>query len=316
MPSEIGGYLEMETFHGQEYHAGAVGTNNARNALLYILRAKNIEKLYIPAFLCGSVAEMLTREGIDYQYYHVGEDFLPVPSFSPKENAPVYLVNYYGLLSDAEIARQRARFHTVIVDYVQAFFQCPPKGVDAVYSCRKFFGVPDGGYALTDARLEQPLEKESAMHRMGHLLGRFETGFPGAYYSLFQINEAEHDRLPLRAMSAISQNLLRAVDYDHVRTQREKNYAELFDLLQAYNGIQPTAPIGPYAYPFYSEHGQEIRAQLIKDGIFIPVLWPDVKAVGDETECRMAENILPLPCDQRYGPDDMRRIADHLIHLI
>lgn len=71
-------------------------------------------------------------------------------------------------------------------------------------------------------------------------------------------------------------------------------------------------------YPLYVEHGAEIRKKLQTDKIFVPILWPDVinKCGKDTYEYDMAENILPLPVDQRYGIEDMRYVADKVEELM
>ena len=61
-------------------------------------------------------------------------------------------------------------------------------------------------------------------------------------------------------------------------------------------------------YPLLVENGSLIRQELQKSKIFIPKLWPDFskdKIVSDQKERLLADNILPLPCDQRYNVDDM-----------
>ena len=54
---EIGGYFGMETLAGETYHAALIAVNSGRNALLYLLKARNVQKLYIPGFLCDTVYE-------------------------------------------------------------------------------------------------------------------------------------------------------------------------------------------------------------------------------------------------------------------
>ena len=56
---EIGGYFGLESLISNEYHKGLVALNTARNALLYVLRARKIKKLYIPYYLCNSISEIL-----------------------------------------------------------------------------------------------------------------------------------------------------------------------------------------------------------------------------------------------------------------
>lgn len=49
---------------------------------------------------------------------------------------------------------------------------------------------------------------------------------------------------------------------------------------------------------------------MISNKIYIPILWPNVlsDSLKGSLEYDMAENILPLPCDQRYDEYDMEYI--------
>jgi len=68
----------------------------------------------------------------------------------------------------------KRRWKRIIFDNVQAFFQKPVDGIDTVYSCRKFFGVPDGAYVSTDSVVSERLEQDVSMARMQYVLGCFE----------------------------------------------------------------------------------------------------------------------------------------------
>ena len=63
---EIGGYFGLEEFAGKEYYPDLVALNNARNALVYLIRARGVKKLFIPYFLCDSVSSVCDREGCRY----------------------------------------------------------------------------------------------------------------------------------------------------------------------------------------------------------------------------------------------------------
>ena len=306
---EIGGYLGLEHFSGREYHAGLVAVNSGRNALLYILRARGAKKLYIPAFLCDSVRELCRREKIAFAEYGVGRDFLPRFDRELDEDEWLYVVNYYGQLSDAYLQQLKDRFGRLIVDNVQDFFRRPLPGIDTVYSCRKFFGVPDGGYAACDVALS--LEQDSSRGRMRHILGRYEVS-GSAFYADFQENDELFYDLPLRAMSPITRNLLRAVDYDEVKRRRNANYAILATALDERNPLALTAPDGPYCYPFYCESGMAVKRTLAAQKIYVPTLWPSLSQQASVLEKDYAENILPLPCDQRYSESEMKLIIEEI----
>lgn len=67
-------------------------------------------------------------------------------------------------------------------------------------------------------------------------------------------------------------------------------------------------------YPFMIQNGAMIRKKLQQEKIYIPTLWPSVKewCSADMLEYKYAENILPLPIDQRYGEKDMTYMVNSI----
>jgi len=315
MTREIGGYFGLEYFWGREYYENATGVNSARNALLYLLKARQVKKLYIPRFLCDSVSGLCRRENYPFEEYPIDRNFRPVFYKPLEEGEYLYIVNYYGQISNEEILELKQRWSRIIVDNVQAFFQKPAADVDTIYSCRKFFGVPDGAYVVSDAVLEESLERDVSMDRMRCVLGRFE-GKASDYYRDFQAAEPLFEQLPLRRMSELTCNILRAVDYDAVKNRRNENYAVLESVLGTENPLQLKAPEGPYCYPFYCKNGLQIKRKLAEKKIYVPTLWPNVLQLANSLEKDYAENILPLPCDQRYTREDMLLIGRSLAEII
>lgn len=310
--TEIGGYFGLEKFSGAEYHGDLIAVNTGRNALAYVLKARRIKKLYIPAFLCDCVERLCIREGFAYEKYNIGEDFMPLFSGTLGEGEWVYVVNYYGQISDAMLLQLQKRWGRIIVDHVQDFFRKPLPGIDTIYSCRKFLGVADGAYLATDAKLG--LEPDASRNRMEHVLGRFETS-GSQYFSIFQENDEALYDLPLRQMSPLTRNLLRAVDYDYVQKRRTENFSVLAKLLGGQNALKPVAVQGAYCYPFLCTNGMTVKKRLVQQKIYVPTLWPNVieDPAATEIEQSMAENILPLPCDQRYGAADMQYMAQAVL---
>lgn len=304
--------MELEHFSGEEFYPEAAALNNARSALLYILRARNAKKVWLPYYLCESVRKMLISKGIVFEEYHVDADFLPQFNKTLTTGEYLYVVNYFGLLSPEKEQQLSDRFHNVIFDHVQAFFQRPISDVDTVYSCRKFFGVPDGGYAVTASVLQQSLNQDKSTDRFRHLLGRFEGATAREFYDDFKQNDRSFLNSELLAMSELTHNLLRAIHYAQVQRKREENYRILHDEFEMKNSLMLTQPNGPYAYPLYCENGLLIKKLLAQKGIFVPTLWPNVLEQGSELERDYAANILPLPCDQRYSADDMLRVVEEV----
>lgn len=113
---EIGGYLGLEQFVHHEYYSNLISLNNARNALLYILKARTIRKLYIPYFLCDSVSELCDREGYSYEFYHIDNCFQPIFEQTLSPNEYLYIVNYYGQIDNSQIAALKDRYQRIIID--------------------------------------------------------------------------------------------------------------------------------------------------------------------------------------------------------
>ncbi len=311
---EIGGYFGLEELIDNEYYKHLLRLNTGRNALLYLVKVKGIKKLFIPFYLCDSVSNMLQRHGYGFDYYHIGENFHPRFNERLDKDAYLYVVNYYGQLDNEVIASLHERYERIIVDNTQAFFQEPVKGVDTIYSCRKFFGVPDGAYLATDCVLNQNIEVDVSRHRMIHLLGRLE-GSASEYYRDFKDNDASFAVESLKYMSKLTRNILGAIDYQNVIQSRGRNFEWLHDRLGNTNKLSIKIPYGPFAYPYYVENGIEIRKRFAEVKIYIPTLWPNVLSDygKNSVERTYAANILPLPCDQRYGVDDMRRVVKELL---
>lgn len=306
---EIGGYFELEKFKSNEYYKDLIALNCGRNALEYLFKTKKIQKVYLPVFLCSSVKLMCQNNSYDYQLYHIDENFMPEFNKDLGADEYIYIVNYYGLFSKKDVILFKQKFKNIILDNVHSFYQKPVENIDTIYSCRKFFGVPDGAYLSTDCILE--LEKDKSADRFKHLLGRFE-GKASDFYSDFKQNDEDFKKSPLRAMSDLTHNILGAIDYKAVEQIRKKNFQILNNAFRGINKIDVSNIDIPYAYPLYLEDGMKIKKKLAENGIYVATLWPNVIEDGNDLEIDFAQNILPLPIDQRYDEDDMKYIIDQV----
>lgn len=313
---EIGGYIELDNYYLPMLHKTAIALNTGRNCLIYFIKSKNIKKIYLPYYICSAVTDACKKTGIEINYYNISDNF-SIPNFDMKKESYLYIVNYFGQLSNNIIMLLKDKYKNIIVDNAQAYFQPPMVNVDTIYTCRKFVGVPDGGFLYTDKMLNINLEQDISFERMTFLCGRFEK-CASDFYNNFLINEKLLKDLPLRKMSKLTNNLLHGIDYEFVKNRRTKNYNYLYEKLEKINKLHLKRIEGAFAYPLYIENGNELRKKLIANKIYIPTLWPNV--ITDELkatlEYDMALNILPLPCDQRYDEKDMEYIIGEIYKCI
>lgn len=311
MQREIGGYFELERFTLPMLHEDALALSSGRAALACLIERRGIRRIALPDFCCDVVRETCERCGVSVRLYPVGLDLRPAEMVAA-EDEWFYLVNFYGQLKHEELEDWAARCPRLIVDNAQAYFDVPLKGVDTLYTCRKFLGVSDGGFLYTDAPGET-LPRDESHGRMGFVLGRFERP-AGEYYAEASGNNDALPILPVLGMSALTENLLHGIEYGRVRFRREENFARLHAALGEHNRLAVRAPAGPFAYPFLHPDAPALRRRLIAEKIFVPTLWPNVLREQPEGSAAhtLAENILPLPCDQRYGSEEMDRILEVL----
>jgi len=308
---EIGGYIELERNTMPMLHEEALALNCGSNCLAYLLRARKIKVLWIPYFLCNCVKDTCHKEGTTVYFYEINSDFTPRIEAELRSDEWLYVVNFYGQLTEEQIERIVQLHQRVIIDNAQAYFNKPLNGVDTLYTCRKFFGVPDGAFLYTNAQLNETLSRDMSFERMRFLLGRFEQPASDFYEEYVKNNDALSEE-PIKTMSRLTENLLRGIDFDRVRCVRTNNYHCLNQRLKRINLLKPREIEGAFAYPLLVENGAELRRKLLQEKIYIPTLWPNVLELRGSLESYYAENILPLPCDQRYGQEDMLKIIDAL----
>lgn len=306
---EIGGFFQLEEFLDNEYYRDLLRLNSGRNALLYILKARKITKLYIPIFLCDSVYNMLKNHGYDYEFYKIKTDFKPDLNRKFEGSEYLYIVNYYGQLTHKDILNLKEIYGNIIVDNTHSFFQKPLQGIDTIYNCRKWFGVPDGAYLSTNILLNEKLKMDKSKERLNHLIGRYEET-ASEYYKEFQKNDEEFEKLELCEMSNLTHNLLKAIDYNKVKKERLENYKILNEKLKGINLLNLVNADVPFCYPLYVENAEILRKKLIENKVYVPTLWPNAlqDATKQSLEYEYAKNIIPMPCDQRYGLEEMNYI--------
>lgn len=307
---EIGGYIEFEHYCRRQFHENAIKLNSSRSCLVYLAIAYNIKKIYIPYFLCDSIWKICKKHDIVYEFYHIDKDFQPKIPDADFSKDWLYVVNYYGQFSNEKIVELSRIVPHLIIDNVQAFFQKPVSHIMTIYGCRKFFGVADGAYLYSDVVLNSDLEKDMSCSRMEFLLGRFEKS-ASEFYAQYAANNERFEHEPIKQMSALTENIMRSLDYRHIETVRTENFIYLNEQLWKANRLKPCIANGAFAYPLLIENGAEIRKSLQQKKIYIPTLWPNVVNEMPEgsLEYQLAKDILPLPCDQRYDNQDMRYIV-------
>lgn len=312
MKKAIGGYFELELPRHGEYHKKGLRLNSGKNCLEYILQCRNYSKVYIPYYTCDVVLKPFQKLGVTYEFYHVNIQLELSCDIHLNSGEALLYTNYYGLKQryTEELAQKYG--NRLIVDNTQAFFSKPIAGIDTFYTCRKFFGVPDGAYLYSDIVQDDKLGQSTSYDRFEHLLKRIDLS-AGDGFGDYHKNENRLESQPVQKMSYLTQRIMQSIDYDDVAKKRRTNFMQLHDALCKSNHLN--LPLDddavPMVYPYMvSQEG--IRETLIENMIFVARYWPNVLdwTKKGSVEYKLTEQMQPLPIDQRYGEEDMNRIIE------
>jgi hypothetical protein len=197
------------------------------------------------------------------------------------------------------------------------------------FSPRKFAPVPLGGWCSVRTQVRDPSHEVQAMAwrslaaRLcrGAYLAEPEAPVDQAVESFYLAAFASVDRYldehPIDApIPQVALDLIGAVDWRHAAERRRGNWQQLHDMLgghiETLNRDLPSNVV-PLGYVVRLRDRDEVRARLAGQRIFCPVHWPLPDAVDPQRfpeAAQLSDTTLTLPIDQRYGPDDMARLAE------
>lgn len=313
----IGGYFSLEIPRYEEFHKDALRLNTGRNCLEYILRARQYKKVYIPYYTCEAVLEPFRRLAIEYSFYHIDINLEIRGTIKPASDEAILYTNYYGLKQKYVEKLVAIYGNHLIVDNTQAFYAKHFKGIDTFYTCRKFFGVPDGAYLYTDTLSDIPIERDISWNKMAHLLKRLDLSAEEGF-SDFHDAENRLDNSPIMLMSNLTERIMQSINYSEVAEKRRSNYNLLHQHLKETNRLNLSLDGNtvPMVYPYWPDNSC-LRSYLMKHKIYVANYWPNVKqwTIPDDFEWNIAHSMLPLPIDQRYGDAEMIALVNQIISL-
>jgi len=270
----------------------------------------------------------------DICYYPVDEYLCPGDlswTNELNEGDLVCVIDYFGARTLTSVMREaRKRGALVLEDACQAFLtEATGYGADFVlHSPRKFVGVPDGGILFDRAGLlpENPrfppppsewwIPQLNAWMRRGQFDQRGGDDSDRSWFELYKLAKGN---APAEAccISQITKSLIAGgFDFQAVASKRRSNFRRLYEELGS-NCVLPSLEEGvvPLGFPirFESPEAREAtREKLIDNVVYPPIHWDisEVVPTRFEESRNLSIEVLTLPCDQRYGFDEMNRIID------
>ena len=300
-----------------------------------ILRRKAVKSVYMPAWCCDSMLAPFLDRGIRVYFYdlwadeglHYDVDETAVPDI-------FYLTNYFGYentLSIEVVDYFKKRGSTLLYDRTHSYLMSDePYTMLADYSfvsIRKWMGVVDG--AVVSGLTENPTLKEcsyvsikeEAMRKKFRYLDGDESVIKQEFLNAFgQFGHHLADDYRDYGMDDLSYTLYLQENWDSVKKQRVQNATYLHNHLKNVRFLdEMTSPAVPLFAPILlpsKEQRDAYRKQLIENQIYCPVHWPKPQQIPSTFRANeIYDGELSLICDQRYGVEEMQRIADCINHI-
>jgi hypothetical protein len=299
---------------------------NARSAFDHLLGSLRPRNIWLPAFLCPTLVAVSSAHG-EPRFYQpsvgrrlAGDEWLK----NVGAGDVVLFTDYFGFGTPGRILAAAARRGAcVIEDACQALLtDGTGKHADFVlFSPRKFLGVTDGGVLSSHRgrRLPRVVWRKTPRVWRDTMLcaarGRavFDRGGENRdWFELFQRAEATAPIGPFRMTTLSQKALWTQFEYAEISRRRRENYRLLATQLPELALFRrlPTGTV-PMGFPAVFGNRDTVRGQLFAEEIYPPIHWPIAGFVPKSfvDSHRLSEQILTLPCDQRYELATMERLA-------
>ena len=322
-----------------QQYGTAVFTASGRSAIQLLLQEMNpiCKTVLLPAYICESVIAPFVNQGYRCLFYELEKDLSPgIASCVRQEPIGIFLhLGYFGFHSDngiQQLLRELKQTGTVIVeDVTHTLFSTYGRFCENDYyiaSLRKWMGLPSGGMLASQNcrlsnRVEQnyefaELRKEALALKQSYIRHQ-EPELKIRYLQLFALAEECLDReIAPVGMDEMSKQILCGIDWQELIQKRRENYRFLTEELkdrQEFVSVfeTPDSDICPLFFPvFVKSEREQLRNYLREEQIYCPVHWKVPRWIDlaeRQTTAWIYSRILSIPCDQRYGIEDMARVV-------
>lgn len=309
----------------------------ARECLLVIGRYHlSIHKksiVLMPDICCASMVQPFYQLGYEVVYYKINECFFIDEDNllqQIKKDSVLVVMDYFGISSCSSTFLKRIKKDyslTIVEDFTHSFshfFKTSPLLDFKLISIRKWLPVPDGAILFSRDQFDFELDKDdgfavsyySAMRTKSTYLRTHDSSLKRDYLEVFK-KCAEYLKgviIPT-SISDISKTIINGLDISLAMKKRKKNYSYLFKRLSSEKNIQRIIfkkQKTPFCLPILvKEKRDELQKFLSERGVYCQVLWPL------PSQCKpngfngwFSSHMLSIPCDQRYEPEDLSRIAN------
>jgi dTDP-4-amino-4,6-dideoxygalactose transaminase len=308
--------------------------------LSHIIKKVKIKKCWLPSYLDETFIQSFRELNLDYEFYNLKENLqLDTDYLSRRieKNDVILTVNYFNFLPNNKIVKflRKLKNNNVIIieDSTHSFLtnniNLTRIANYSIISLRKWFGIPDGGIAISNNDLfDKKLIVEKLFYDFVYL--RLKYAILKNFYLNKVVNKKDSFReihnkaeeladltIRLNAMSCISKTILNSIDFNNVIYERRKNFKYLLSSFRNLDNIDILCKnlkegICPIGFPIIVAGRDVLREYLATNKIYCPIHWllPEEIPKKFTYSYFLSQNMITIPCDQRYSIEDMEMIAE------
>lgn len=324
--------------------------NTGRSAIEYLFKSlgkenKHEGNVLVPSFVCSSVTDAIKRAGFSYEYYKISKELkVNIEDLNNRITQDVkyiFIVHYFGTYSDRNLVKLlnnlKYKGIEIIEDVSHALYTYNEEGIGygdyVLGSIRKWIPIPDGGFLSSKRDIPKiELEEGENTYSQNYLIAQImkfnylnekeliENSSKKTKY--LDLNSVAMDSLfndyTLRNITKISDIYIKSYDMDAVISKRVENYDYLYENIKIIQNIYPLIKRKPGEVPFgfviFSDKRDSLFRYLIDNDIYCNIHWKldEEKLIADSKLKHVSNNIMTIPCDQRYGIKEM----DYIINTI
>lgn len=302
---------------------------------------KTHKTVLLPVLCCESMVTPFSVNGYEILFYKLKENLMAdeedLKSKMSDTTLLVYM-SYFGIdpfgadfLDDLKQSYPKAKFcedrtHTPLCNNGEFLADV------VVVSIRKWLAIADGGIVFSKDEFTEDYSadlkfsdlRKNAMKKKSEFLQSGNEKLKEEFRML--LGEAgellDVSPNPYGMTGASAEQLLKT-DFKSIYEQRVKNVRILKE------GLQPSADCGQLDFvtsapekstlyfPVLVKNRDAVQKALAEKSVFCPVIWPvpeQARNICSNSEY-IADNMLAIPCDQRYGQDDMLKIVE-IINMV
>ncbi len=304
------------------------------------------KKILLPDYLCVSVLTAIDcvkeEYGLSCDFYRVDEkleiDMEDLQRKLTPDVGMIYVIHYFAVPQPEAVAAAlsglaRERGILIFEDLTQALFSRAQGrmgyGDLIAASTRKWFPMTDGGLAALrdtfpakEISLQDPYNEAAYRELLISVVREYFDKNPGCDRETYlkferEANASRYIDLEIRGMTEASRRVFFNSDKEELIRRRRENYACLYEELADCRGLRLLGPrpgdsdLTPFGLVILCEDRDRLYGELTARDIVPEIQWilPTDRYQPGEAARYLSDHNLMLQCDQRYGPEDMRRTA-------